>query len=91
MENMVSKQVVFDASCIADKRKSVQSIFASWLKQNLKYADESGLSIDSITVNFSVSKEYDELCKKRTFRHTNGPVDMKNVKIDFEQLRMLLD
>lgn len=76
MENMVRKQVVFDKDYIDDKRKSVQSTFASWLKQNLKYANESGFSIDNITVNFSVSEKYDDLCKK---------------KIDFEQLKMLLD
>lgn len=91
MENMVNKQIVFDENYIRDKRKSVQSTFASWLKQNLKYADESGFSIDNITVNFSVSEKYDSLCKKRTFRHTSGPVDLKNVKIDFEQLKMLLN
>ena len=76
MENMVRKQVVFDKDYIDDKRKSVQSTFASWLKQNLKYANESGFSIDNITVNFSVRKQYNEPCKKR---------------IDFEQLKMLLD
>lgn len=91
MEDKVNKQVIFDADHIDDRRKSVQSTFISWLKQNLKYADESGFLIDNITINFSVSKKYDELCKKRTFRHTNGPVDLKNVKIDFEQLKMLLD
>ena len=91
MENMVGKQVVFDSNFINDKRKSVQSTFANWLKQNLKYANESGFSIDSITVNFSVSEKYDDLCKKRTFRHTSGPVDIKNVRIDYEQLKMLLD
>lgn len=91
MENIVGKQVVFDSNCINDKRKSVQSTFASWLKQNLKCANESGFSIDNIIVNFSVSKKYDEMCKKRTFRHTSAPADLKNVKIDFEQLRMLLN
>lgn len=91
MENMVGKQVVFDSNFINDKRKSVQSTFASWLKQNLKCANESGFSIDNITVNFSVSEKYDDLCKKRTFRHTSGPVDIKNVRIDYEQLKMLLD
>ena len=91
MEDKVNKQVIFDADHIDDKRKSVQSTFTSWLKQNIKYANESEFSIDNITVNFSVSKEYDELCKKRTFRHTNGPVDLKNVKADFEQLKTLLD
>lgn len=91
MEDMVNKQAIFDKNYIEDKRKSVQSTFASWLRQNLKYADESGFSIDNITVNFSVSEKYDEMCKKRTFRHTSGPVDIKNVKIDFEQLKMLLD
>lgn len=91
MENMVGKQVVFDSNCINDKRKSVQSTFMSWLRQNLKYADESGFSIDNITVNFSVSENYDEMCKKRTFRHTSAPADLKNVKIDFEQLEMSFD
>ena len=91
MEDIVNKQVIFDRNYIKDKRKSVQSTFMSWLRQNLKYADESGFSIDNITVNFSVSEKYDDLCNKRTFRHTNGPVDIKNVKIDFEQLKMLLD
>lgn len=91
MENMVGKQVVFDKDYIDDKRKSVQSTFASWLKQNLKYANESGFSIDNITVNFSVNEKYDEMCKKRTFRHAGASADLKNVKIDFEQLKMLLD
>ena len=63
----------------------------SWLRKNLKYADESGFSIDNITVNFSVSENYDEMCKKRTFRHTSATADLKSVKIDFEQLKMLLD
>ena len=91
MKDMVNKQAIFDKNCIGDKRKSVQSTFMSWLRQNLKYADESEFSIDNITVNFSVSEKYDEMCKKRTFRHTSAPVDLKNVKIDFEQLKMLLD
>ena len=91
MKDMVNKQVIFDKNYIEDKRKSVQSTFMSWLKQNLKYADESGVSIDNITVNFSVSEKYDEMCKKRTFWHTSAPVDLKNVKIDFEQLKMLFD
>ena len=76
MKDMINKQVIFDKNYIEDKRKSVQSTFMSWLRQNLKYADESGLSIDNITVNFSVSENY---------------ADLKNVKIDFEQLQMLLD
>ena len=91
MKDMVNKRAIFDKNYIEDKRKSVQSPFMSWLRQNLKYADESGFSIDNITVNFSVSEKYDEMCKKITFRHTNAPVDLKNVKIDFEQLKMLLD
>lgn len=91
MKDMVNKQAIFDKNYIGDKRKSVQSTFMSWLKQNLKYADESGFSIDNITVNFSVSEKYDEMCKKRTFTHTSGPVDLKSVKIDLEQLKMLLD
>ena len=91
MKDMVNKQAIFDKNYIEDKRKSVQSTFMSWLRKNLKYADESGFSIDNITVNFSVSEKYDEMCKKRTFRHTSAPADLKNVKIDFEQLKMLLD
>ena len=91
MEEIVNKQAIFDKKYIEDKRKSVQSTFMSWLRQNLKYADESGFSIDNITVNFSVSEKYDEMCKERTFRHTSTPVDLKNVKINFEQLKMLLD
>lgn len=91
MEDMVNKQAIFDKNYIEDKRKSVQSTFASWLKQNLKYANESGFSIDNITVNFSVSEKYDEMCKKKTFRYTSTSADLKNVKIDFEQLKMLLD
>ena len=91
MKDMVNKQVIFDKNYIEDKRKSAQSTFMSWLKQNLKYADESGFSIDNITVNFSVSEKYDETCNKRTFRHTSTSADLKNVKIDFEQLKMLLD
>ena len=88
MKDMVNKRAIFDKNCIGDKRKSVQSTFMSWLKQNLKYADESGFSIDNITVNFSVSENYDEMCKKRTFRHTSAPADLKNVEIDFEQLKL---
>lgn len=76
MEDMVNKQAIFDKNYIEDKRKSVQSTFMSWLRQNLKYANESGFSIDNITVNFSVRKQYNEPRKKRT---------------DFEQLKMLLD
>ena len=91
MKDMINKQVIFDKNYIEDKRKSVRSTFMSWLRQNLKYADESGFSIDNITVNFSVSENYDEMCKKGTFRHTSAPADLKNVKIDFEQLKMLLD
>lgn len=91
MEDMVNKQAMFDKNYIEDKRKSVQSTFMSWLRQNLKYANESGFSIDNITVNFSVSEKYDEMCKKRTFQHAGASVDLKNVKIDFEQLKMLLD
>ena len=91
MKDMVNQQVIFDKNYIEDKRNSVQSTLMSWLRQNLKSADESGFSIDNITVNFSVSEKYDEMCKKRTFRHTGAPVDLKNVKIDFEQLKMLLD
>ena len=91
MKDMVNKQVIFDKNYIEDKRKSVQSTFMSWLRQNLKYADESGFSIDNITVNFSVSENYDEMCKKRAFRHTSDPADLKNVKINFEQLKILFD
>lgn len=88
MKDMINKQIVFDKNYIEDKRKSVQSAFMSWLRQNLKYADESGFSIDNITVNFSVSENYDEMCKKRTFRHTSATADLENVKIDFEQLKL---
>lgn len=91
MEDMVNKQAIFDKNYIEDKRKSVQSTLMSWLRQNLKYADESGFSIDNITVNFSVSEKYDEMCKKRTFQHTSASADLKNVRVDFEQLKMLLD
>lgn len=91
MKDMVNKQVIFDKNYIEDKRKSVRSTFNSWLRQNLKYADESGFSIDNITVNFSVGEKYDEMCKEGTFRHTSASADLKNVKIDFEQLKMLLD
>ena len=36
----------------------------------------------------TVNENYDEMCKKRTFRHTSAPADLKNVKIDFEQLKL---
>ena len=79
MKDMVNKQVIFDKNYIEDKRKSVQSTFMSWLRLNLKYADESGFSIDNITVNFSVSEHYDEMCKTRTLRHTRHTDDVNNL------------
>ena len=88
MKDVVNKQAIFDKNYIEDKRKSVQSTFMSWLRQNLKYADESGFSIDNITVNFSVSENYDEMCKKRTFRQAGARADLKDVEIDFEQLKL---
>ena len=91
MKDMVNKQVIFDKNYIEDKRKSVQSTFMSWLRQNLKYADESGFSIDNITVNFSVSENYGEMCRKRAFRRTSAPGDLKDVRIDFERREMLFD